>query len=59
MAEDQAAGGYSAAERVVALLGLLIAGALVFILADVVSGGKLTGRDCAGCGDDKQEAAGA
>jgi len=54
MAEDQVPEGYSAAERIAALLGLLIAGALMFILADVAAGGKLTGRDC-GCEDKTEE----
>lgn len=52
MPEEQAVPGYSAAERIVALIGLVVVGGLVFILADVISGGKLTGRGgCGGCGD--------
>lgn len=48
MAEDEIP-RYSAAERLMALAGLIVAAAVLFILADVLSGGKLTG--CAGCED--------
>jgi hypothetical protein len=41
---------YSRAERIGALLGLLAVAAFAFVLADVLSGGRLTGRGC-GCGD--------
>jgi hypothetical protein len=49
---------YPVSARVVAVLGLVVVGALAFILMDVVSGGKLAslaGGDC-GC---EQEPAGA
>lgn len=46
---DEAA-GYPASMRAAAALGLLVIGALAFILMDVMSGGKFTGG-CADCGD--------
>lgn len=44
--------GYPASMRAAAALGLLVAGALAFILLDVMSGGKLTGALAGGCGCD-------
>lgn len=43
---------YTAAQRAGAALGLAVLGLFTFILLDVLSGGKLTGRPCADCGDD-------
>lgn len=43
--------GYPPALRVGAALGLVVLGLLGFILADVLTGGRLTGRGCADCGD--------
>lgn len=45
--------GYTWAERATAVLGLLVVCAFGFILADVLSGGRLTGRGC-GCGDKEE-----
>lgn len=49
---DEAA-GYPASMRAAAALGLLVIGALAFILLDVMSGGKLAGLTggCTDCGD--------
>ena len=43
--------GYSRAERITALLGLVAVAAFAFVLADVLSGGRLTGRGDCGCGE--------
>jgi hypothetical protein len=45
--------GYPASMRAAAAAGLLIVGALAFILLDVMSGGRLAGSlgGCADCGD--------
>ena len=51
---DDEAGGYTAAQRAGAALAILAVLGIAFILADVASGGKLTGG-CKDCG--KQEEA--
>lgn len=47
MADDPAGTGYPLSMRAVALVGLLLVGAVAFILLDVASGGRLTA--CADC----------
>lgn len=48
--------GYTPAERLGAALGLLAIGLVAFILADVATGGRLTGsRPCTDCGPDGEE----
>lgn len=55
---DEAPQGYPVAVRAMAVVGLLVAGALAFILLDVISGGRLAAlTDCRDCQD--KEAAGA
>jgi hypothetical protein len=49
MPDDQPA-AYTPAARAAAVLGLFLLGAFAFILADVLSGGKLTGG-CTDCAD--------
>ena len=49
MADDEALG---IGARAGAVLLVVLALGLLFIGADIVSGGKLTGRGC-GCGDDQ------
>jgi hypothetical protein len=52
---DETTGGYPLSMRAIALLGLLALAGLAFILADVATGGRLTG----GCADCREETAGA
>lgn len=56
MADDDE--GYSWAERVTALAGLLVVAAFGLILADVLCGGRLTGRGGCGCGGGEGEKTG-
>jgi len=48
--------GYTLAERVGAAVSLLAVLAFGFILADVLLGGRLTGRGGCGCGETAEEA---
>ena len=50
---DDAPDTYPVSLRASAALGLLVLGALAFILLDVMSGGKLTGG--CGCTDEKAD----
>jgi len=50
---DELADGYPVTLRAFALLGLLVVAGLAFVLADVLSGGRLTG----GCGCQHDEGA--
>lgn len=51
MADDTPDSDYPVSMRLMALVGLFVVGAIAFILLDVATGGKLTGSDCADCGD--------
>jgi hypothetical protein len=47
---------YPASMRAAAAAGLLVIGALAFILLDVMSGGKLAGALSGGCGCEEDKA---
>jgi hypothetical protein len=52
MPPDDSEPGYPASMRAAAAAGLLVIGALAFILLDVMSGGKLASALSGGCGCD-------
>jgi hypothetical protein len=51
MADDSPALAWTRGERAGAVLLVVLALGLLFVGADIISGGKLTGRGC-GCSDD-------
>jgi hypothetical protein len=55
MADEEAPTPPGWGERAGAVLLVLLAAGLLFIGADIISGGKLTGRGC-GCHDDTIDA---
>jgi hypothetical protein len=56
MAPDNPDAGYPPSMRAAAALGLVVIGALAYILLDVLSGGKLAALAGAGCGCEEDKA---
>jgi hypothetical protein len=53
MTTDSDQQGYPLAQRLGAVLGLVLLAGLAFIMIDVATGGRLTGsKPCEGCEDD-------